>query len=213
MVNYICGNGNVKQQVLSGAVLSSGIGCVVDAIFADDTTSLFMLNQFVNEQLIPNMTLNLMCKVLTSLLKPVQSKVCSLIVWHVTDTQEFSIAKTVDGFIEGLMKYLDNYSVCDYIMALIKLDVFHQNSGSIRWFCENKFVSMLLQVFLEETISIDKVESVSRIINEIVIWKHSHQIGTAANVLVDFFNTDKDLERFIECVFSTVCILKRAVDC
>ncbi|KAL7714840.1 Serine/threonine-protein phosphatase 4 regulatory subunit 3-like central domain-containing protein [Entamoeba marina] len=191
MVSYVCGNSGVKHQVLAGAVLSSGIGCVVDAVFSDDTIALFMLKQLTStEKRLAGLTLDLLCKVLSSLLIPVQSR-------------EFTLVKSTNGFLDGLIRYLESYSVCDYIIALLKLDVFHQNSGSIQWFCEHGFITMLLNVFLEENISLEKVESVSRIINEIVIWRHSHQIGAAANIFVDFFNVDKNLEKFIQCVFST----------
>ncbi|EKE38768.1 hypothetical protein ENU1_154090 [Entamoeba nuttalli P19] len=191
MVSFVCGHGQVKHQILSGAVLSSGIGCVVDAVFLDDQTGLYMLKQLtIKNKRLSGMTLDLLCKVLSSLLIPIQSK-------------EFVLVQAVDGFLEGLISYMESYSVCDYIIALLKLDVFHMNSRSIQWFCEHGFITMLLNSFLEENISIDKVESAARIIDEIVIWRHSHQIGAAANIFVDFFNIDKNLEQFIYCVFST----------
>ncbi|ELP83444.1 hypothetical protein EIN_375490 [Entamoeba invadens IP1] len=188
----ICiGNGAMRHQILSGAVLSSGIGCVVDGVFLEDQTGIYMLKQItLKNKKLEGVTLDLLCKVLTSLLIPIQSK-------------EFEQVQTVEGFVDGLMEYIDNYSICDYIIALLKLDVFHQNSRSIQWFCEQSFITKLLNVFLETPVSIDRIESVARIINEIVIWRHSHQIGAAANVFVDFFNTDKSLDQFVTLVFSS----------
>ena len=74
---------------------------------------------------------------------------------------------------------------------------------SIKWFCTNNFITKLLDLFLDTEISIDKVESAARIIDEIVQWKQSHQNGVLINTFADYFNTDKHLEKFICVVFET----------
>lgn len=96
----------------------------------------------------------------------------------------------------SLIAQIDHYSIGDYIISLLTHDTYH-DCETMKMLCKRGFVHHLFEGFLKNNPC-----EVTRIIREIVLWKHSYNVGIAGEAFVDYCNTEALLHDVYQSIFS-----------
>ncbi|KAL7721544.1 Serine/threonine-protein phosphatase 4 regulatory subunit 3-like central domain-containing protein [Entamoeba marina] len=101
------------------------------------------------------------------------------------------IVKHLQCLVQNI--YVD--SIAEYVVSLLTHDTY-RDCETLKILCENKLISYLFEEYIKNT-----SPEVTRIIREIVLWKHSYNVGIVGEVFVDKCNTDPLLPDIYKSVF------------
>ena len=121
-------------------------------------------------------------------------KILSMMLRYFNNTKFDNIDKIIPK-LELIVSKIDIYSISEFIISLLTHDTY-QNCETMKLLCENNVVHFIFQQYLKEPTA-----SVPRVVREIVVWKHSFNVGIVGEVFVDFCNVDPLLGDVYKLIF------------
>ncbi|ELP88369.1 hypothetical protein EIN_228320 [Entamoeba invadens IP1] len=103
----------------------------------------------------------------------------------------------IQKHVKVLVHNINSYPICDYIISLLTHDTY-QKCETLKLLCKEGVVHFLFEEYINH-----KSYGVTRIIKEIVLWKHMYNVGIVGEVFVDNCNTEPLLPQLYSSIFET----------